>query len=58
MVEGVPPVRNAVIRKKVINEQALVRKYMLTPRRIIVPDFRAANLKAIKDESRLWAVDR
>ena len=29
--------RNAVIRKKVLREQAMFRKYMFTPQRLIVP---------------------
>ena len=29
--------RNAVIRKKVLKEQALLRKYLFAPQRLIVP---------------------
>ena len=57
MVEGVPPVRNSVIRKKVIKEQAIIRRYFFYPQRLIVPapervEWTEANDRAM----RVWAV--
>jgi len=50
-------VRNSVIRKKVIKEQAIIRRYFFYPQRLIVPapervEWMEANDRAM----RVWAV--
>lgn len=48
--------RNAVIRKKLLKEQQMIRRFMHYPQRVIVPDSRdIAQWK--NDPSHLWAID-
>ena len=57
MVKGLPQMRNAVIRKKVIKEQADFPRSFLYPQRLIVPaseqvEWTEANERVM----RIWAV--
>ena len=48
--------RNAVIRKKVLREQAMLRKYMFTPQRLIVPSVNQVEwTDANERQMRIWA---
>jgi len=47
--------RNAVIRKKVLREQAILRKYLFAPQRFIVPaGFEWSDVSEAQ-KTRLWA---
>lgn len=48
--------RNATIRKKLLKEQDMIRRFILYPQRLIVPDgLDIAQWK--NDPAHLWAID-